>query len=105
MTRTPLLGLAAAALVTLAGSGHYTIGVTAPLGMYELKDSDEQPDGCTWALEDADGNIQFQDQCPTVPSPMRTSTSRPLDARTGCRSVARLLTVRSSTPTGPTSSC
>lgn len=44
----------------------YTVGVTAPLGLYELKDSDTQPDGCTWALEDGDGNIQFQGQGPTL---------------------------------------
>lgn len=53
-------------LVTLAGSGDYTVGVTAPIGGYELKDADSQPDGCTWALEDADGNIQFENQGSTV---------------------------------------
>lgn len=53
-------------LVTLPGSGDYTVGVTAPIGGYELKGLDEQPDGCTWALEDADGNIQFHDQGTTV---------------------------------------
>jgi hypothetical protein len=53
-------------LVTLSGSGDYTVGVTAPIGGYELKDSDSQPEGCTWALEDADGKIQFQDQGTTV---------------------------------------
>lgn len=54
-------------LVTLAGSGDYTVGVTAPEGLYELKGQpDKQPDGCTWALEDGDGNIQFQDQGPTL---------------------------------------
>jgi hypothetical protein len=50
-------------LVTLGGSGDYTVGVTAPIGSYELDGKpDTQPAGCTWALEDADGNIQFQDQ-------------------------------------------
>ena len=54
-------------LVTLAGSGDYTVGVTAPEGLYELKGNpDKQPDGCTWALEDGDGNIQFQDQGPIL---------------------------------------
>lgn len=53
-------------LITLSGSGDYTVGVTAPIGGYELKGLDEQPDGCTWALEDADGNIQFHDQGTTV---------------------------------------
>jgi len=54
-------------LVTLAGSGDYTVGVTAPEGQYELKGKpDKQPDGCTWALEDADGNIQSQDQGSTL---------------------------------------
>jgi hypothetical protein len=52
-------------LVTLAGSGDYAVGVTAPIGSYELEGSpDSQPAGCTWALEDADGTIQFQDQGP-----------------------------------------
>ena len=54
-------------LVTLAGSGDYTVGVTAPVGEYELKGNpDKQPDGCTWALEDADGNIQSQDTGATL---------------------------------------
>ncbi|CAN5228398.1 hypothetical protein BH11ACT5_BH11ACT5_15750 [soil metagenome] len=53
-------------LITLSGSGDYTVGVTAPIGGYELKDVDSQPDGCTWALEDADGNIQFENQGTTV---------------------------------------
>ena len=53
-------------LVTLPGTGDYTVGVTAPLGGYELKGVDAQPAGCTWALEDADGKIQFQDQGTTV---------------------------------------
>lgn len=53
-------------LITLSGSGDYTVGVTAPIGGYELKDVDSQPDGCTWALEDADGNVQFENQGPTV---------------------------------------
>ncbi|MEP6481223.1 MAG: hypothetical protein ABJA94_04360 [Rhodoglobus sp.] len=44
-------------LVTLAGSGDYTVGVTAPVGEYELKGKPSAlPDGCTWALEDGDGN-------------------------------------------------
>lgn len=49
-------------LATLSGSGDYTVGVTAPIGSYQLKDSDVQPDGCTWALQDADGNVQFENQ-------------------------------------------
>jgi len=53
-------------LITLSGSGDYTVGVTAPIGGYELKDVDSQPDGCTWALEDADGNVQFENQGTTV---------------------------------------
>jgi hypothetical protein len=53
-------------LITLSGSGDYTVGVGAPIGGYMLKDADEQPDGCTWALEDADGNIQFENQGNTV---------------------------------------
>jgi len=53
-------------LVTISGSGDYTVGVDAPYGGYQLKDASEQPAGCTWALEDGDGNIQFQDQGITV---------------------------------------
>ena len=49
-------------LVTLSGSGDYTVGADAPIGGYELKDADTQPDGCTWAVEDENGEIQFQDQ-------------------------------------------
>ena len=51
----------------LAGTGDYTVGVTAPIGGYSLDgDPGEQPEGCTWALEDADGKTQFQDQGSTV---------------------------------------
>lgn len=53
-------------LVTISGSGDYTVGVDAPYGGYQLKDANEQPAGCTWAVEDGDGNIQFQDQGITV---------------------------------------
>jgi hypothetical protein len=53
-------------LITLSGTGDYTVGVTAPIGGYELKDVDSQPDGCTWALEDADGKTQFENQGTTV---------------------------------------
>ena len=53
-------------LITLSGTGDYTVGVTAPIGGYELKDVDSQPDGCTWALEDADGKVQFENQGTTV---------------------------------------
>ncbi|MEO8094756.1 MAG: hypothetical protein ABI632_07470 [Pseudolysinimonas sp.] len=112
MTRTPLLGLAAAALlalslagcstpaadtstgsdgssdsspsaaktgdaytddtsdgtlVTLGGSGDYTVGVTAPVGEYELTGKPStQPSGCTWALEDESGNTMTQDAGPTL---------------------------------------
>jgi hypothetical protein len=52
--------------ITLPGTGDYTVGVTAPIGGYELKDADSQPDGCTWALEDADGAVQFENQGSTV---------------------------------------
>jgi hypothetical protein len=53
--------------VVLAGSGSYAIGTEAPYGGYQLKgEPDEQPDGCTWSILDADGGTTFTNEGPYV---------------------------------------
>lgn len=50
-------------LVTISGTGDYTVPVTAPYGSYELQGNpDSQPDGCSWAVLDKNGEIVAQDQ-------------------------------------------
>ena len=49
--------------VVLPGTGRYTIGIEAPLGGYQLHgEPDEQPAGCTWSIEDADGVAACENQ-------------------------------------------
>lgn len=48
---------------TLPGTGVYSTPDQAPIGSYELPDNqDGQPDGCTWTLSDADGNVLGENQ-------------------------------------------
>ncbi|GEL94481.1 hypothetical protein [Cellulomonas composti] len=47
----------------VAGTGRYAIGTDLPYGGYQLHgEPAEQPAGCTWSIEDADGEVQFDDQ-------------------------------------------
>ncbi len=49
--------------IVLPGTGRYAIGTEAPLGGYQLLgEPDEQPAGCTWSIEDADGVAAFENQ-------------------------------------------
>lgn len=49
--------------VVLPGTGSYAIGTEAPFGGYQLTgEPDEQPVGCTWSIQDADGAATFEDQ-------------------------------------------
>ena len=53
----------AASGVVVSGTGRYAIGTDLPYGGYQLHgEPAEQPDGCTWSIQDADGEVQFQDQ-------------------------------------------
>ena len=50
-------------LVTVSGTGRYTVGVDLPYGGYQLRgEPDEQPAECTWAILDADGGVSFENQ-------------------------------------------
>jgi len=50
------------ALLVLAGTGRYAIGTQAPYGGYQIKgEPDAVPPGCTWSIQDADGEV-FVDQ-------------------------------------------
>ena len=54
---------ASGAFIVLPGTGRYAIGTEAPLGGYQLHgEPDEQPAGCTWSIEDADGVAAFENQ-------------------------------------------
>ncbi len=47
--------------VTLSGDGSYSIPDQMPYGGYQLEgEPDEQPAGCTWSIQDADGDISFE---------------------------------------------
>jgi hypothetical protein len=49
--------------VVVSGTGIYTIGVDIPLGGFQLSgEPDAQPEGCTWAILDADGAATFENQ-------------------------------------------
>lgn len=51
------------AFIVLPGTGRYAIGTEAPYGGYQLHDEpDEQPAGCTWSIEDADGVAVYENQ-------------------------------------------
>jgi len=54
---------ASADFVTVSGTGTYAIGVDIPLGGFQLQgEPDAQPEGCTWAILDADGGVTFENQ-------------------------------------------
>lgn len=54
---------ASSGFVVLPGTGSYVIGTDAPYGGYQLHgEPSEQPQGCTWSIEDADGNATFENQ-------------------------------------------
>ncbi|HWL01663.1 MAG TPA: hypothetical protein VNQ52_04735 [Microbacteriaceae bacterium] len=49
-------------LLVLSGTGRYAIGTEAPYGGYQIKgEPDAVPPGCTWSIQDADGEV-FVDQ-------------------------------------------
>jgi hypothetical protein len=48
---------------TLAGTGEFAIGTDAPYGGYQIiGEPDSLPEGCTWSIQDADGEVQFENQ-------------------------------------------
>ncbi len=49
--------------VVIPGTGRYGVGTDVPFGGYQLSgEPDEQPDGCTWSIEDDDGVVAFENQ-------------------------------------------
>ncbi|HTL41001.1 MAG TPA: hypothetical protein VL294_05980 [Pseudolysinimonas sp.] len=49
--------------VVVSGTGTYVIGDEIPLGGFQLQgEPADQPEGCTWAILDADGGVTFHDQ-------------------------------------------
>lgn len=49
--------------VVVSGTGTYAIGDEVPYGGFQLQgEPAEQPEGCTWAILDADGGVSFHDQ-------------------------------------------